>query len=147
MGTNFQPSAYVTMKCDHPEVMDVPWKGRLKPHPTMLWVHVNAHLNTQVLGINLMPTMIRFEQPGMPSGLANRNHLSFSIWELNSSFDLEAYGYLCKAPVYWHTCYIRMKMLWASALMWNENKLYWKSLGAEIVQPYEIGMKMFQSAC
>jgi hypothetical protein len=54
-GSNFQLRAYATMKWNCLEVMNVSWKGRMKPHPTMLWVYVNAHLNTRALVFNLMP--------------------------------------------------------------------------------------------
>ncbi len=42
---------------------------------------------------------------------------------------------------------VYLKMLRALALMQYENKLYWKSLGAEIVQQYEMGIEMFLPAC
>jgi hypothetical protein len=38
---------------------------------------------------------------------------------------------------------VYQKMLRALALMQYENKLYLKSLGAEIVQQYEMGLKCF----
>ena len=54
-------------------------------------MHVNAHLNSQVQVFNSMP-MIWFEQLGMPSGLAKRNLLRFSIWELKPSYDFLELG-------------------------------------------------------
>ena len=36
--------------------------------------------------------MIWFEQLGMPSGLAKRNLLRFSIWELKPSYDFLELG-------------------------------------------------------
>ncbi len=50
-----------------------------------------------------------------------------------------------RASLWMHMVYL--KMLWDLALMQYENKLYWKSLGAEIVQQYGMGIEMFQSAC
>jgi hypothetical protein len=38
---------------------------------------------------------------------------------------------------------VYLKTLQALALMQYENKLYWKSLGAEIVQRYGMGIEMF----
>ncbi len=34
---------------------------------------------------------------------------------------------------------VYLKMLPALALMWYENKLYWKSIGAEILQQIDLG--------
>jgi hypothetical protein len=45
------------------------------------------------------------------------------------------------AGLWTHMVYL--KMLGDLALMQYENKLYWKSLGAEIVQQYDMEIEMF----
>ncbi len=134
LGTNLQPSAYVTIMCDARRLWMSQdrgdWSLILQCYDCMLihiWI-LSCWCSVRCLwhGLNIQERWV-----GLPTGIVHG--FPVGSWSLSSIWEhMNTYA-RCQSI----DTMVYLKMLRALALMWYENKLYWKSLGAEIVQQIE----------